>query len=63
MKAINATLTTSQPVISKDEYLTMFFKIEDLYTVHNQFLYQLEKKISQEGDVLVGDAFKELVII
>lgn len=61
MKAINATLTTSQPVITKEEYQTIFFKIEDLYNVHNNFLNQLTQKSSLDGDVCVGDVFKHLV--
>lgn len=61
MKAINATLTTSQPVITKEENQTIFFKIEDIYNVHNEFLKNLKSKISNEGDICVGDAFKFLV--
>lgn len=61
MKAINATLTTSQPVITKEEYQTIFFKIEDLYNVHNNFLNQLTEKSSLDGDICVGDVFKKLV--
>lgn len=61
MKAIKATLTTSQPVISEEEFQTMFFKIDELYTVHTRFLNALRQKVSQgQGDILVGESFREL---
>lgn len=60
MKAIRATLTTSQPVISKEESDTMFFKIEDLHRVHTRFLTSLKQKIAQDGDICVGEQFREL---
>lgn len=60
MKAIKATLTTSQPVISEEEFQTMFFKIDELYTVHTRFLSALRQKVSQIGDILVGETFREL---
>ncbi|XP_037026256.1 active breakpoint cluster region-related protein isoform X2 [Bradysia coprophila] len=60
MKAIKATLTTSQPVISEEEFQTMFFKIDELYTVHTRFLSALRQKVSQVGDILVGETFREL---
>lgn len=67
MKAIRATLTTSQPVISEEEFQTMFFKIEDLHEIHNQFLNDLRAKQQQqttstdgETELCIGDAFKKL---
>lgn len=61
MKAIRATLTTSQPVISEEDFQTMFFKIEDLNAVHSKFLTELkEKQRNQVEDIQVGDLFKSL---
>ena len=56
MKAIRATLTTSQPVISEDDFHTMFFKIEELNNVHGKFLADLkEKQRTQVEDIQVGE--------
>lgn len=60
-RAIHATLDTSQPVIKEEEENTIFFKIDELYAAHTDFLSLLKQKASQEsGDILVGDAFKRL---
>lgn len=56
-----ATLTTSQPVISKNELQTMFFKVEELHEVHTEFLNSLKSKIATESkELLIGDSFEEL---
>ncbi|OAD58303.1 Active breakpoint cluster region-related protein [Eufriesea mexicana] len=47
MKAIRATLTTSQPVISEDEFGTMFYKIPELHALHQTFLDGLRKKLEK----------------
>ncbi|CRL04369.1 CLUMA_CG017461, isoform A [Clunio marinus] len=61
MKAIRATLTTSQPVISEEDFQTMFFKIEELNNVHSKFLTDLkEKQRTQIEDIQVGELFKSL---
>lgn len=60
MKAIRATLTTSQPVITEEEFQTMFFKIDELYSVHTKFLNSLKAKVAHDGEILVGETFKEL---
>lgn len=59
MKAIRATLTTSQPVISEDEYETMFFKIPQLHACHQEFLDGLRKKIDKwDSKTTIGEEFK-----
>lgn len=61
MKAMAATLTTSRPVISKNELQTMFFKVEELHEVHTEFLTSLKKKIGIESrDIHIGEPFEEL---
>lgn len=62
MKAIRATLTTSQPVISEDEFQTMFFKIEELNDVHSKFLIDLKEKQRKQpdSDIQVGELFRSL---
>lgn len=62
MKAIRATLTTSQPVICQEDFQTIFFKIEELNSVHNKFLSDLKEKQrnNTDSDFQVGDLFKSL---
>lgn len=57
---MGATLTTSRPVISKNELQTMFFKIEELHVVHTEFLTSLKNKMTDTRDIHIGDAFEEL---
>lgn len=59
MKAIRATLTTSQPVISEEEFGTMFYKIPELYSLHKNFLDELRKKLDKwEIKTTIGEQFK-----
>ncbi|XP_052868483.1 uncharacterized protein LOC128274354 [Anopheles cruzii] len=71
MKAIRATLTTSQPVISEEEFQTIFFKIEDLHEVHSEFLRELQARLAtavadrsydseSTGSLCVGEPFRRL---
>ncbi|XP_052899721.1 uncharacterized protein LOC128306307 isoform X1 [Anopheles moucheti] len=68
MKAIRATLTTSQPVISEEEFQTIFFKIEDLHEVHSEFLTELQARLAapddatapDTGGLCVGEPFRRL---
>ncbi|XP_017775840.1 PREDICTED: active breakpoint cluster region-related protein isoform X2 [Nicrophorus vespilloides] len=57
MKAIKGTLNTSQPVISLDEFNTIFYKIPELHELHTNFLESL-KRHSNKWDTRVGDSFK-----
>ncbi|XP_043470846.1 active breakpoint cluster region-related protein isoform X1 [Leptopilina heterotoma] len=59
MKAIRATLTTSQPVISEEEFGTMFYKIPELHAIHQTFLEGLRKKMEKwDCKTTVGEQFK-----
>nr|XP_012142349.1 PREDICTED: breakpoint cluster region protein isoform X3 [Megachile rotundata] len=62
MKAIRATLTTSQPVISEDEFGTMFYKIPELHALHQTFLDGLRKKLEKwDNKTTIGEQFKDLL--
>ncbi|XP_053986949.1 active breakpoint cluster region-related protein isoform X2 [Hylaeus volcanicus] len=59
MKAIRATLTTSQPVISEDEFGTIFYKIRELHALHQTFLDGLRKKLEKwDSKTAIGEQFK-----
>ncbi|CAB0036771.1 unnamed protein product [Trichogramma brassicae] len=59
MKAINATVNTSQPVISQDDFNTIFYKIPDLHRVHQEFLEDLRKKLDTwDNKTSIGEQFK-----
>ncbi|XP_076755215.1 rho GTPase activating protein at 1A isoform X1 [Xylocopa sonorina] len=59
MKAIRATLTTSQPVISEDEFGTMFYKIPELHALHQTFLDGLRNKLEKwDSKTTIGEQFK-----
>ncbi|XP_055586270.1 active breakpoint cluster region-related protein isoform X2 [Uranotaenia lowii] len=62
MKAIGATLTTSQPVISEEDFQTIFFKIEELHEVHSEFLNELNQKqqLPDGEELCVGEVFRQL---
>jgi breakpoint cluster region protein len=62
MKAIKATLTTSQPVISEDEFNTMFYKIPELHALHQSFLDGLKRRAQNwDGRLTIGDHFRIMV--
>ncbi|XP_034941803.1 active breakpoint cluster region-related protein [Chelonus insularis] len=59
MKAIRATLTTSQPVISEEEFGTMFYKIPELHALHQNFLDELRGKLDKwDSKTTIGEQFK-----
>ena len=63
MKAMKVTLTTSQPVIPRDEFDAIFYKIPELHDLHFTFHESLKKQVVDrlEGDNgVVGHTFKML---
>ncbi|KAJ8681300.1 hypothetical protein QAD02_017087 [Eretmocerus hayati] len=59
MKAINATVNTSQPVISQEDFNTIFYKIPDLHKLHQEFLDDLRKKLDTwDNKTTIGEQFK-----
>ncbi|CAH1155600.1 unnamed protein product [Phaedon cochleariae] len=59
MKAIQATIGTSQPIVSETELNTIFYKIPELYNLHASFLEALKKHI-QKWDTRIGEHFKKM---
>ncbi|KAG7160618.1 Active breakpoint cluster region-related protein-like [Homarus americanus] len=61
MKALKATLTTSQPVISPDDFSTVFYRITELHATHSEFLNGLKENTSQwDGTNTIGELFRVL---
>lgn len=62
MKALKATLTTSQPVISPDDFSTVFYRITELHAAHSDFLNGLKDQTKQwDGTSSIGELFRVLV--
>ncbi len=61
MKAMKVTMSTSQPVIPKEDFEIIFYKIPDLHELHYTFLESLKKQVERwhDGDS-VGHTFKML---
>nr|CAH7760412.1 unnamed protein product [Callosobruchus chinensis] len=57
MKAIQATVGTSQPIVSEAELNTIFYKIPELYSLHSNFLEALKRHL-QKWDTKIGEHFK-----
>nr|XP_045609928.1 active breakpoint cluster region-related protein-like isoform X2 [Procambarus clarkii]XP_045609929.1 active breakpoint cluster region-related protein-like isoform X2 [Procambarus clarkii]XP_045609930.1 active breakpoint cluster region-related protein-like isoform X2 [Procambarus clarkii] len=61
MKALKATLTTSQPVISPDDFSTVFYRITELHAAHSEFLEGLKEHSTQwDGTSTIGELFRVL---
>ncbi|XP_037294448.1 active breakpoint cluster region-related protein isoform X2 [Manduca sexta] len=61
MNAIKATLSTSQPVITEEEFSTIFYKISELHELHKNFLEGLKNAVaSWEEPLSVGIHFKKM---
>ncbi|CAF4934582.1 unnamed protein product [Pieris macdunnoughi] len=61
MNAIKATLSTSQPVITEEEFGTIFYKISELHELHKSFLEGLKSAVaSWEEPLCVGVHFKKM---
>ncbi|XP_072949374.1 active breakpoint cluster region-related protein isoform X2 [Epargyreus clarus] len=61
MNAIKATLSTSQPVITEEEFGTIFYKISELHELHKNFLEGLKAAVaSWEEPLSVGIHFKKM---
>lgn len=62
MKAIQATLSTSQRIITETELNTIFYKIPELYNLHSNFLEELKNQVDKcDNTGKTGECFKTLV--
>lgn len=61
MKALKATLTTSQPVISAEDFQLIFHKIPELHSIQHSFLEGLRDHLENPNrKPSIGDQFKML---
>ena len=61
MKAMKVTLATPQPVIPKEDFDVIFFKIPELHEFHYHFHESLKKQVERySGDDKIGHHFKML---
>ena len=64
MKVLKATIATSRPVISQDDFNSIFFKIPELHRLHSDFLDGLRAATTNwDGYAPIGPRFKHLVSI
>ncbi|XP_030847640.1 active breakpoint cluster region-related protein isoform X2 [Strongylocentrotus purpuratus] len=61
MKTFKGSIRTSDPVMTDEEYDTMFFRIPELFNVHRQFVNHMEPKMKEwTPEQMQGDSFKLL---
>jgi len=58
MKALRARLSTSKPVLSQDDFNIIFYKIPDLFELHQKFLAGIK-----DNGTSVGKHFQVLVSV
>jgi len=62
MKPLKATIGTSQPVMSAQDFDTLFFRVPELHNLHADFYATLKPRLDTwSADTNVGDLFKRLV--
>ncbi|QQP52273.1 Active breakpoint cluster regionrelated proteinlike, partial [Caligus rogercresseyi] len=60
MKAMKVTLGTPNPVIPKEDFELIFYKIPELHELHYTFYNSLKKRVNASGPTSVGQPFKML---
>ncbi|KAG8181370.1 hypothetical protein JTE90_008841 [Oedothorax gibbosus] len=61
MKALKSTIGTSQPLLSLEDYNTIFYRIPELHGLHTTFLKGLRKQIDNwDSTHPIGEDFKIL---
>ena len=59
---MKATIGTSQPVMSNQDFETLFYRVPELYDLHANFYATLKPRLDTwTADTTVGDLFKKLV--
>ena len=62
MKPLHATISTSQPVMSSQDYETAFYRVKELHNLHSDFYSALKPRIdSWTCETEVGDIFGKMV--
>ena len=62
MKPLRATIGTSQPVMSAQDFDTLFFRVPELHELHSNFYQELKPRLDDwNADTAVGIMFKRLV--
>jgi len=62
MKPLKATIGTSQPVMSAQDFDNVFFRVNELHDIHASFYENLKPRLDVwSADTGVGDLFKKLV--
>ena len=62
MKPLRATIGTSQPVMSAQDFDTLFFRVPELHELHSNFYKELKPRLDDwNADTAVGVMFKRLV--
>nr|CAB3219663.1 active breakpoint cluster region-related protein [Phallusia mammillata] len=62
MKPLKATIGTSQPVMSAQDFDAVFFRVPELHDLHATFYQKLKPKLDVwSADTTVGDQFKKLL--
>lgn len=62
MKALKSTIGTSQPLLSLEDYNTIFYRIPELHSLHTTFLKGMRKQIDNwDSTHPIGEDFKVLV--
>ena len=62
MKPLRLTIGTSSQVLTMADFNKIFFKIEELHSIHSRFYNELEARVSYWNDKkIIGDLFITLV--
>jgi len=62
MKPLHATISTSQPVMSSQDYETAFYRVKELHNLHSDFYSALKPRIdSWTCETEVGDIFGKMM--
>ncbi|XP_078481148.1 LOW QUALITY PROTEIN: active breakpoint cluster region-related protein [Ciona intestinalis] len=62
MKPLKATIGTSQPVMSAQDFDTVFFRVNELHELHANFFQKMKPRLDVwSADTAVGDLFKKLL--
>lgn len=62
MKLLEASATTSQPVLTMQQIDTIFFKVSELHEIHKDFYHALLRRVQDWGhQQCVGDLVQKLV--